>query len=79
MYNRKLLTSQISHRGNLVPIPTAREKLVPIRHTFHTNISHFVKNAHVLKLYVAYMRKKLPPNLLHFALDSNSSHGGMIL
>ena len=35
---------------------TAREKLVPIRHIFHTNISHFVKFAHVLKLYVAYMR-----------------------
>ena len=35
---------------------TAREKLVPMRHVFHTNISHFVKNAHVVKLYVAYMR-----------------------
>ena len=35
---------------------TAREELVPIRHIFHTNISHFVKFAHVVKLYVAYMR-----------------------
>ena len=35
---------------------TAREKLVPIRHVFHINISHFVKNARVVKLYVAYMR-----------------------
>ena len=35
---------------------TAREKLVPIRHVLHTNISYFVKNAHVVKLYVAYMR-----------------------
>ena len=35
---------------------TAREELVPIRHIFHTNISHFVKFAHVVKIYVAYMR-----------------------
>ena len=51
---------------------TSREKLVPIRHIFHTNISHFVKFAHVVKLYVdlAYMR-----NLhIDFAFDSNSSH-----
>ena len=57
---------------------TAREKLAPIRHVFHTNISHFVKNAHVGKLYVAYMRifhiDKTPPNLLQFASDSNYSH-----
>ena len=57
---------------------TAREKLVPIRHIFHTNVSHFVKFAHVVILYVAYMRNlrldKITPNLLHFAFDSNSSH-----
>ena len=57
---------------------TAHEKLVPIRYTFHTNISHFVKFAHVVKIYVAYMPNlhidKIPPNLLHFAFDSNSSH-----
>ena len=35
---------------------TAREKMVPIRHIFHTNILHFVKIAHVVKLYVAYVR-----------------------
>ena len=35
---------------------TAREELVPIHHIFHTDISHFVKFAHVVKLYVAYMR-----------------------
>ena len=35
---------------------TAREEMVPIRHIFHTNISHFVKFAHVVKLYVANMR-----------------------
>ena len=29
---------------------TAREILVPIRHVFHTNISHFVKNAHAVTL-----------------------------
>ena len=51
------------------------EELVPIRHIFHTNISHFVNFAHVVKLYVAYMRnlhidKKNTPNLLHFAIDS---------
>ena len=27
------------------------EILVPIRHIFHTNISHFEKFAHVVKLY----------------------------
>ena len=57
---------------------TAREKLVPIRHIFHSNISHFVKFAHVVKLYVADMHNlqidKIPPNLLHFAIDSNSLH-----
>ena len=35
---------------------TVREKLVPIIHVFHTNISHFVKNAHVVKLYAAFKR-----------------------
>ena len=35
---------------------TAREEFVPMRHIFHTNISHFVKFAHVVKIYVAYMR-----------------------
>ena len=34
---------------------TTREKLVPIRHIFHINISHFVKFAHIVKLYVAYI------------------------
>ena len=63
---------------------TTREYLVPIRHVFHTNISHFVKktHVHVVKLYVACMRilhiDKIPPppppDLLHFAFDSNSSH-----
>ena len=53
---------------------TAREKLVPIRHIFITNVSHFVKFAHVVKCYVAYMRKQIPQSLMHFALDSNSSH-----
>ena len=49
-----------------------------IRHVFRTNITHFVKNAHGVKIYAAYMRilhiDTIPPNLLHFALDSNSSH-----
>ena len=68
LLNRKFHISQISHC----------EELVPIRHIFHTYISHFVF-AHVVKLYVAYMRnlhidKKNTPNLLHFAIDSNSSH-----
>ena len=60
---------------------TVREKLVPILHVFHTNISHFVKNAHVVKLYVAYMRILHPPKKKKkkkicciFAFDSNSSH-----
>ena len=57
---------------------TACEELVPIRHIFNTNISHFVKFAHVVKLYEAYMRNltsiKTHPNLLHFAIDSDSSH-----
>ena len=68
MLIRKFHISQISHC----------EELVPIRHIFHTNILHFVKFAHVAKLYVAYMRilhiDKNTPNLLHFAIDSNSSH-----
>ena len=46
LLNRKFLISQIS----------LCEELVPIRYIFHTNISHFVKFAHVVKLYVAYMR-----------------------
>ena len=66
--NRKFHISQISHC----------EELVPIGHIFHTNISHFVKFAHVVKIYVAYMRNllidKKRPNLLHFAIDSNSSY-----
>ena len=50
--NRKFHISQI----NWYQFLTAREKLVPMCHVFHTNISYFVKNAHVLNLYVAYMR-----------------------
>ena len=48
LLNRKFHISQISHC----------EELVPIRHIHvsHTNVSHFVKFAHVVKLYVAYMR-----------------------
>ena len=46
-------------------------------HLFYTSM-HFVKNAHVVKLYVTYVRilhiDKIPSNLLHFAFDSNSSH-----
>ena len=41
LLNRKFHISQISHS----------EILVPIRHIFHTNISHFEKFAHVVKLY----------------------------
>ena len=75
MLNRKCHISQISHCEELV----AREELVPIRHIFHTNISHFVKFAHLVKLYVSCMRnlhidKKNTPNLLLFAFDFNSSH-----
>ena len=56
---------------------TACEKMVPIRHAFHTNISHFVKNAHVVNFYVAYMRIlhiNSPPPPKSAAFDSNSSH-----
>ena len=53
LLNSKLHISQNSHCDQFF---TAREELVPIRHIFHTNISHFVKFAHVVKLYVAYMR-----------------------
>ena len=55
LWNRKFHTSHILHGEKLVPIPhthTAIEILVPIRHVFHTNISLFVINAHVVKLYV---------------------------
>ena len=68
LLNRKFHISQISHC----------EKLIPILHIFHTNISHFVKYAHVVKLFIAYMRNlhidKIPPKLLHFTFNSNSSH-----
>ena len=41
------------------------------------NISHFVKNTHDVNFHIAYMRilhiDKIPPNLLPFQLDSNSS------
>ena len=71
--------SQISHcEENWYQFFTARKVLVPICHIFHTYISHFVKFAQVVKLYLAYMRKhhidKNTPNLLHFAIDSNSLH-----
>ena len=53
------------------------KKLLPIRHIFRTNFSHFVKNTHEDKIHIAYMRipqiDKIPPNLLHFAFHSNSS------
>ena len=58
--------------------PTAREKLVPIRHVFRTNISHFVKNAREVKFYVACMRilhiDKISPQSGAFALDYNYLH-----
>ena len=53
MSNRKFHTSKISHREKMVLIPHSAWKIVPIRHVFYTNISHFVKSAHVVKLYVA--------------------------
>ena len=34
---------------------TTCDKLVPIRYVFHINSSHFVKNAHVVKVCVAYV------------------------
>ena len=71
--NRKFHISQISHSEKLVPILTAREELVPIRHIFHTNISHFVKCAHEVKSYVAYMRNlhidKIPPKSVAFCMQ----------
>ena len=74
MLNRKFHISQISH-CEFFP---AREELVPIRHIFHTNISHFVKFAHEVKLYVAYMRNLhidiKHPKSAAFSIDSNSSH-----
>ena len=57
-----IVKPQISHFANFHTVKnwyqffTAREKLVPILHIFHTNISHFVKFAPVVKLYVAYTR-----------------------
>ena len=64
---RKFHTSKIWYQ-----FFTARKKSVPIRHIFHTNISHFVKFAHVVKLYVAYMRKlhidKIPSKAAAFCI-----------
>ena len=78
---RALLNRKFHTVKNWYQFFTAREKLVPISHIFHTNISHFVKFAHVVKLCVACMRNlhidnppPPPQNLLHFAFDSNSSH-----
>ena len=53
---RALLNRKFHTVKNRYQFFTVRDKLVPIRHIFHTNISHFVKFAHVVKLYVAYMR-----------------------
>ena len=73
-------------------LPEVREKLnrslrgkKGLASSFNTRLlhisyqySHFVKFAHVVKLYVAYMRNlhidKITPNLLHFAFDSYTSH-----
>ena len=47
---------QISHSAkfhtvkNWYQFPTARENMVPICHVFHTNNSHFVKYAQIVKL-----------------------------
>ena len=68
--------SDHTHLLFLYQFLTAREKLLPIGHVFHTNISHFVKNAYEVKFYVAHMRilhiDKIPPSLPHFAFDFNS-------
>ena len=65
LLNRKFHISQNSHF-------IAREKWVPIRHIFHINISHFVKFADVVKLYVAYMRNlnidKIHPESVAFRI-----------
>ena len=78
MSNRKFTLSKFYTVKNWYHFLTSCEKLVPIRHVIHTNISQFVKNACVVKLYVAYMRilhiAKILPDLLHLAFDSNSSH-----
>ena len=63
LLNRKFHISQISQCEELVK-----------RHIFHTNISHFVKFAHVVKLYVAYMRNlhidKIHPKSAAFCIRS---------
>ena len=83
MSNRKFTLSKFHAVKNWYHFLTSREKLVPIRHVIHTNISHFAKNACVVKLYVAYIRilhtAKIPPDLLHLAFDSNSSHESLNL
>ena len=47
-------------------ISPAREKLVPIRHIFRTNIFHFVKSTHKVNFHIEYMRiplvDRMPPN-----------------
>ena len=67
-------------------VPWVCLQFVIVVFPYHTHLLFFVKNAHEVKLYVAYMRilhiDKIPPpppNLLHFAFDSNSSHACMIL
>ena len=77
-YNKAVLNRKFHTVKNWYQFFTAREKMVPIRYMFHTNISHFVNFAHVVKLYVAYMRNfhidKIQPKSAVFAFDSNSSH-----
>ena len=54
--NRKFHIRKVHTVKNWYQLFTAREELVPMRHIFHANISHGVKFAHGVKLYVAYMR-----------------------
>ena len=72
MLNRKFHISQIHTVTNWYQFFTAREKLVPLGHIFYTNISHFAKFAHIVKLYEAYMRNlhidRLPPKSAAFCI-----------
>ena len=56
---------------------TARGKLVPINQIFRINISHFVNITYEVKFHIVYMRiphiDRTRPNLMNFALGSNSS------
>ena len=76
---------KISHFTNSTPWKIGTNSPQRVKNWYqYDRYFKLVKNAHVVKLYLAYMRihhiDKIPPQiLLHFAIDSNSSESCMTL